>query len=238
MKIWGAAAIVLFLAFTPVASASSVSSNAATRRATSVLLTARDFGGGWSSGPGESTGPRPACVGGSPTPAAAGVAARDYAAHSGGPFANQIVYAYTTSKAAGAVWNRLMRRSFLGCLTRNLSQNSFGGLGFTVLDAGVLRQPVVNVENAGYEITAAATSGSQASPRLLYLDLLLLRRGPTLTTLSLVSLGAPPLASVETSLARIAASRLEDLDISTARKTAIPHVAPPRERTTAPNFTG
>jgi len=123
-----------------------------------------------------------------------------------GPFASQTAYAYASGAEAGAVWQAIARPRLLRCVAQSLARSSGGGVHFAVTGKRLLTLPGLSVRAAGYRVTGTASVPSQTVN--VYLDVLLLGGGDTVTELSISSFLRPASRGLELRLARTVAGRI------------------------------
>jgi hypothetical protein len=128
-----------------------------------------------------------------------------------GPFLSQTAYAYLTVAQAGVVWRRVVTSRLLRCAAAALRAGSGGGTTFTVSSRkvvplqGLARTPA-GVTVARYRIGGSASAAGQTLP--VYLDELVVSRGPLITAIDVTSFSDPPADKLERRILRRAVSRL------------------------------
>ena len=131
-----------------------------------------------------------------------------YRESSAGPFLSQSVFVYGSSTGAVRFYQAVARPSALDCLVRSVT--SVGGTGqsiaFTISKREALPAPKVGVTASAYRVVGRAAT--QAQHVTIYVDVVLLQRGPTISQLSFSSFSAPVAGSDELRVARAAATRL------------------------------
>jgi hypothetical protein len=198
------------LASTASGAGATHSTPAGTAVAQQALLRHADLGRGWTGMPAPEKVPGLTCSGFSPPLTGAvqtGAAiSPTFQQGSTGPFASQTAYSYATGAEAGAVWNALAQPHLLRCVAQSLAGGSTGGVHFAVTGKHLLTPPNVSVRAAGYRVTGTATVPYQTVN--VYLDVLLLGGGDTVTELSISSFFEPPSRALERRLARTVAGRI------------------------------
>jgi hypothetical protein len=210
----GAAAIVVALCLI----APSVADGSITRRdapagdavARGVLLRRADFGNGWSSAPGPRSVPPLTCSRFSPPIRAAVTEVGDavsptFRQSSSGPFVSQLAYVYASGAQRAQVWRAVVQPRLVRCVAESLSAGSGHGVRFRVTGKRLLRLPRLGVAAAGYRASGEAISQGQAID--VFLDMLVLGSGRTITAISISSFEQPAARAVELRLARAVASR-------------------------------
>jgi hypothetical protein len=184
---------------------------AGTTLAASALLRRSDFGRGWRvSAPPPRSVPRPTC----PRfhPATKGVvevgaaASPTFSGGSSGPFVSQSAFAFATSAQRAAFWHAVSRPGLLRCVEDSLRHGSAGGVHFTVAGGRALPLPALGVQAHGYRVRGTANTTNQSVD--VYVDLILLGRGRTVSGLSVSSFEQPVARRLELRLARVVAARL------------------------------
>lgn len=175
-----------------------------------TLLRRSDFGPGWSaSSPPRSVPPltcrrfHPA-TGGVVEDGAAG--SPTFSAGSSGPFVSQDAYAYATGAQAGEFWRRSTKAGLLRCLSDSLKSGSAGGVRFTVTGSRPLALAGLPTPARFYRVSGTATMPDQAVD--VFLDMIVMSRGRTVTEISVSSLEQAPARQLELRLARTVAGRL------------------------------
>lgn len=194
-----------------VAVAAVAHTSGGTALARAVLLRRSDLGHGWSvdtPAPGQVpilTCPRfsPGINGAVETGAAA---SPTFDAGTSGPFVSQTAYAYATSAQEAIVWRAVVRPPLLGCVAESLLSGSGQGVHFAVTSMRGLRLPKLSTPADGYGVSGTATSSGVSID--VYLDVLVLARGQTITAISLSSFQRPVTLRNALRLARIVAGRM------------------------------
>jgi hypothetical protein len=88
----------------------------------------------------------------------------------------------------------------------SLRHGSGGGIRFATTHQGQLGLPKLGARRSGYRVAGTATTTAQTIN--VYLDMVVLARGRTLTAISLSSFSEPVTRSLELGIARRAAARL------------------------------
>jgi hypothetical protein len=210
-------AIVLALA---LAGASASTATALTRHhsaagdtlAGQLLLRRSDFGSGWSTSPAPRTVPALVCPRFSPaTPHVTEVGAAaspTFKAGSTGPFVSQSAYEYETGAQRAAFWGRVARPALLRCVADSLTHGSSSGVRFTVTGKRLLALPTLSSRAIGYRVSGTGNTGGESIN--VYLDLIVLGRGRSVTAISLSTLEQPVARRLELRLARTVAARMSD----------------------------
>ncbi|HJS94325.1 MAG TPA: hypothetical protein VJ741_08680, partial [Solirubrobacteraceae bacterium] len=169
-----------------------------------------DFGRSWTHTPAPKRVPGLTCPAFSPTLAGVvqtGAAiSPTFQAGSSGPFASQTAYAYASASEAQTVWREVARRRLERCVAASLVRSTRGGVHFSVRSKRLLALPSLPVHAMGYRVFGTASIPNQTVN--VYLDVVLLGGGKTVTELSISSFLAPVARSFELRLARIVAGRV------------------------------
>lgn len=206
------------LAGTPGAAVARAADGATANRPTAAgkaharegLLRPSDFGRSWTHTRAPKRVPGLTCPAFSP--ALAGVVqtgaaiSPTFQAGSSGPFASQTAYAYASASEAQTVWREVARRRLLRCVAASLVRSTRGGVHFSVRSKRLLALPSLPVHAMGYRVFGTASIPNQTVN--VYLDVVLLGGGTTVTELSISSFLAPVARSFELRLARIVAGRV------------------------------
>ncbi|MGH2884991.1 MAG: hypothetical protein ACRDPA_20190 [Solirubrobacteraceae bacterium] len=175
-----------------------------------ALLNRSDLGRRWTSMPAPRTVPGLTCPAFSPTLSGVvqtGAAiSPTFQAGATGPFASQTAYAYANGSEEATVWRELARPHLLTCVAASLVRSASSGVHFKVNGKHLFTLPSLAVNAMGYRVTGTATVPNQTVD--VYLDVLLLGGGTTVTELSFSSFVEPMARAVELRLARIVAGRL------------------------------
>ena len=178
--------------------------------ARNALLRRSDVGRAWTSTPAPKTAPGLTCPAFSP--ALAGVVqsgaatSPTFLATSTGPFASQTAYAYASASEEQTVWGEVARPQLLTCIAASLVRSTRGGVHFVVTNKRLLTLPSLPVHAMGYRVVGTASVPNQTVN--VYLDVLLLGAGTTVTELSLSSFLQPVASAFELRLARIVGGRV------------------------------
>lgn len=173
------------------------------------LLRRSDLGRGWTSTPAPKAVPGLTCP--AFTPALSGVVqtgaaiSPTFQATSTGPFASQTAYMYANASEAQTVWREVARPHLLTCVAASLVRSARGA-HFAVTSKRVLTLPGLPVHAIGYRVAGTASVPNQTVN--VYLDVLLLGAGTTVTELSVSRFLQPPSRGFELRLARIVAGRV------------------------------
>lgn len=127
-----------------------------------------------------------------------------FAESAAGPFLAQIAYVYASGEQRQTIWRQVVRPRLLTCVAAALRQGSAHGVQFTVTGRRRLRLPRLTGQRAGYRAQGTATGAGQSVP--VYLDMLVLGRGASISELSITSFDSPVTAGLEARLARRAAA--------------------------------
>lgn len=125
---------------------------------------------------------------------------------SSGPFISETSYAYASKPQASEVWSSVVQPGLARCAAQALIAGSGGGVRFTVLSKQELGLPRLPVNATRYRVHGTATSSGQSVD--VYLDMVVLGRGPAVAALSVSSFEVPVMLKLELRLARAAAGRL------------------------------
>jgi len=129
-----------------------------------------------------------------------------YGQSSSGPFVSQTAYAYGSGSQQGRVWNALARPKLVRCVAQALLAGSGGGVHFTVTGRQTLGLPALPANARGYRVSGTATTTGQTVN--VFLDMILLGRGQTISALSISTFQVPVASRLELRLAGAAARRL------------------------------
>ena len=124
----------------------------------------------------------------------------------GGPFASQTAYVFGSAAQAADYWRRVVTRRLESCVASSLIDGSGNGVTFTVDRKQLLPLPRIGDRDAAYRVVGTATVPDQRVG--VYLDMLVVGRGPALSAISFTSFSVPPTRSLELRLARVVARRL------------------------------
>ena len=186
------------------------STPAGTALAQHALLRRADLGRGWTGTAAPKTVPDLTCPGFSPALTGVvqtgAVISPTFQRSPTGPFASQTAYTYASGAEAGAVWQAVARPRLLRCVAASLVRGSGDGVHFAVTGKRLLTLPSLSVRAAGYRVTGTASVPSQTVN--VYLDVLLLGGGDTVTELSISSFLQPASRALELRVARIVAGRI------------------------------
>lgn len=206
----GALALAALLAATAGAAVTSHPTPAGKAVARKALLRRSDFGRGWTSMPAPQTVPGLTCSAFSPALSGVvqtgGAISPTYEQSPTGPFASQTAYVYANGSAEATVWREVARAHLLTCVAASLVRSASGGVHFRVTGKHLLTLPALPVNAMGYRVTGTATVPTQTVN--VYLDVLLLGGGTTVTELSFSSFLQPMARAFELRLARIVAGRM------------------------------
>lgn len=182
-----------------------------TALAASALLRRSDFGRGWRvTAPPLRSAPALTCPRFHPPTTGVvevgAAASPTFSGGSSGPFVSQDAYAYATDAEEGAFWRQVARPALMRCVEASLVHGSAGGVHFKVTGARQLPLPPLGARASGYRVRGTANATNQSVD--VYVDLILLGRGRTVTALSLSSFEQPVGRRFELSLARTVAGRM------------------------------
>ena len=178
--------------------------------ARNLLLRPSDLGRSWTSTPAPTTVPGLTCPGFSPS--LSGVVqtgsaiSPTFQASSTGPFASQTAYAYASASEEETVWREVARPHLLTCVAASLVRSTRGGVHFSVKSKRLVALPSLPVHAMGYRVVGTASVPNQTVN--VYLDVVLLGGGTTVTELSFSSFLQPLARGFELRLARIVAGRV------------------------------
>lgn len=209
----GACAGVVALGLIAPAAATAIARHvtpAGTALARRALLGRGDFGKGWSSEPAPRAVPPLTCPRFSPALGGAtevgDAASPTFRGSSNGPFVSQSVYVYATAGQRAAVWRAVVRRPLLRCVAASLAGGSGHGVRFAVTGKRLLSLPRIGVAAAGFR--ASGTASTQGESIDVFLDVVVLGSGRTITAVSISSFEQPVARALELRLARSVAQRL------------------------------
>jgi hypothetical protein len=175
-----------------------------------ALLRRGDLGRGWSGSPAPKKVPELTCPGFSPplqgVVETGSATTPTFQGSSSGPFVSETAYAYATAAQQGTVRGKVGQPGLLRCVAASLAQGSSNGVRFTVTDKRLLTLPKLAARAAGYRVTGTASRPGQTID--VYLDVLLLGRGETVTEISISSFAQPVARAFELRLGRIVARRM------------------------------
>jgi hypothetical protein len=173
------------------------------------LLKRSDLGRGWTSMPAPKKVPPLTCPAFSP--GLSGVVqigaaiSPTFQATLSGPFASQTAYAYASAAEERTVWREVARPHLLTCIAASLVRSG-GGAHFSVKSKRLLPLPALTVHAVGYRVAGTASVPNQTVN--VWLDVLLLGSGTTVTEVSVSSFLEPPARGFELRLARVVAGRM------------------------------
>lgn len=178
--------------------------------ARAALLRRGDVGKGWGSAPGPRKVPPLACPRFSPpvhgVTEEGDAVSPTFRQSSSGPFLTQDAYVYGTAAQRATVWRALARPRYLRCVAASVTGGSGHGVRFAVTGKRLLSLPRLGVAAAGYRVRGTATTQGVSTD--VFLDVLLLGSGRTITAISLSTFEQPVARALELRLARTAAGRL------------------------------
>jgi hypothetical protein len=130
-----------------------------------------------------------------------------YRESASGPFVSQSTYVYDSAAGAVRYYQQVARPGALDCLVRSVASGGAAqGVAFTISKQQSLPAPNVGVTAAAYRVVGRATV--QAQKVTVYVDVVLLQHGATISEVSFASFLAPFAPSDELRVARAAARRL------------------------------
>jgi hypothetical protein len=199
------------LAGPALAAAASHDAASGTTLARAALLQRTELGNGWSvAAPAPARVPpltcpafKPSTVGVVQTGAAASPTFR---ASTSGPFVSQAAYAYETDAQETRVWRAVVRRRLLACAAATLLSGASDDVSFAVTGKRLLALPKMFARASGYAVTGTATSSEV--PTDVYLDMVVLGRGRTITEITVSGLDQHAARHNAVHLARIVARRM------------------------------
>jgi hypothetical protein len=118
----------------------------------------------------------------------------------------QSVHVYATVSDADAAWARRTMKKVVLCMQRRLEDRSTMMSWISVVSQGTLDVPQLVPHAAAYRVTADASAGKKKAK--VYLDVLLLGRDRTLTTVVLTSYWAPLSSAFEEKVVREISERM------------------------------
>lgn len=204
-----AVALVALLAGTSGATVATHPTPAGMAAARQELLRRSDLGRGWTSMPAPRKVPAMTCPAFSPglsgVVQTGAATAPTFQATSSGPFASQTAYAYASASEEQTVWREVARKHLLTCIAASLVRSG-GGARFAVKSKRLLPLPSLPVHAIGYRVAGTASVPNQTVN--VWLDVLLLGSGTTVTEVSVSSFLEPPARGLELRLARVVAGRM------------------------------
>ncbi|HEY6961297.1 MAG TPA: hypothetical protein VI408_05335 [Gaiellaceae bacterium] len=201
----------LFAALTVTVAAGVHHTAAGNAAAHTALLTHSDLGAAWITGATPKKVGSLVCSGTSSvkgvteTGAAVGPTYRRSAA---GPFVSESTFVYDSAVGAARYYGQVARPNALACLAQGLilGGNPAKGVSFTVTKRLALVAPHVSAAAVEYRVIGRAVT--QAQRVTVYLDVVLLQKGATISELAFSSFSAPVSAGEELRIARAATARL------------------------------
>ena len=183
---------------------------AGTAAAHAALLHRADLGAGWVAGA------TPKKVGALTCGTAAAVkgvvetgsaVSPTYQSSGTGPFVSQSAYVYSSAAGAAKLFAQVGGNTALTCLAQSfLGADPSANVAFTAGTQQTLRAPKVNGQATAYRVVGRAIVSAQKVT--VYVDIVLIQRGDTISTISYASFSVPLAAGVEARIARAAANRL------------------------------
>jgi hypothetical protein len=193
---------ILLAAGTPAAHHTT----AGTKAARDSLLTAADFGRGWRGAKAAQRGLLVSCPGHAPS--AKGIietgaaASPTFSAAQTGPFVQQNTSVYATAAQANTWWSRAVTPSLVTCVARDLAALAARGVKVKLDSAGKLAVTTTAAHTAGYRVVATANG------KKLYMDVIVIGSGATITDVTISAFIAPVPAKTEQALAKVVARKL------------------------------
>jgi hypothetical protein len=193
---------ILLAAGTPAAHHTT----AGTKAARASLLTAADFGRGWRGAKAAQRGILVSCPGHAPS--AKGIietgaaASPTFSAAQTGPFVQQNTSVYATAAQANTWWSRAVTPSLVTCVARDLAALAARGVKVKLDSAGKLAVTTTAAHTAGYRVVATANG------KKLYMDVIVIGSGATITDVTISAFIAPVPAKTEQALAKVVARKL------------------------------
>lgn len=179
---------------------------AGTKAARASLLTRADFGKGWSAAKAAQRGILVSCRGHAPN--AKGVvetgaaASPTFSAAQTGPFVQQNTSVYASAAQAGTWWDRAVTPSLVTCVADDLAALAARGVKVKLDSAGKLAVTTSAAHTAGYRVVATANG------KRLYMDVIVIGSGATITDITISSFIAPVPSATEQALAKVVARKL------------------------------
>lgn len=174
------------------------------------LISGRDFGSGWNSSPAPKTVPALTCPAFDPSFGKAvetgAAASRRYENSDAGPFVSESTHVFETAGQAAKVASRVMRPGLIRCVRSSLTGGSGQGVTYEISRAHALSVPKLGARDAGYRVAGSASQPYQVVN--VYLDLVVIQAGQTVTELSFASLLQAPSSGFEQRVARLVARRI------------------------------
>jgi len=180
--------------------------SAGTQAARASLLTASDFGKGWTAAKAAQRGILVSCPG--HTPSAKGIvetgvaASPTFSAAQTGPFVEQNRSVYATAAQAGTWWGHAVTPSLVTCVARDLTALAARGVKVKLLSAAKLAVTSTATHTAGYRVVA------DANGKRLYMDVIVIGSGATITDITISSFITPVPTKTEQALATVIARKL------------------------------
>jgi hypothetical protein len=119
---------------------------------------------------------------------------------------SQVAYVYATGAQRATVWNALVRPRLVRCVAASLAAGSGDGVRFMVTGKRLVSLPKLGVAAAGYRVGGTATSQGQSVD--VFLDMVVLGSGRTISAISISTFEQPVARALEIRLARAVARRL------------------------------
>jgi hypothetical protein len=125
---------------------------------------------------------------------------------SSGPFVSETAHAYATNTQQSIVWRAVVRPSLVRCAVASLRNGGAAGVSFTVTGKHALALPRLPAPVAGYRVSGTASLAYQVIN--VYLDTLVVGRGPTIAEIAVSSVEQPPPRPLELRLLRTVTHKL------------------------------
>jgi hypothetical protein len=176
-----------------------------------ALLRFADLGKGWAGTPPGRSVPQLGCPAFNPAVRRAieigDAASPTFRQSRSGPFVTQDAYAFATGAQQAAVWKALVRPRLLRCVAASLAHGGGQGVRFTVTGKRLLHLPALPLAAAAYRVNGTANTQGQSVD--VFLDMLVLGSGRTITAISISSFEEPVTQKLELRLARAVATRIK-----------------------------
>jgi hypothetical protein len=180
--------------------------SAGTKAARASLLSAADFGKGWTGAKAAQRGILVSCPGHAPS--AKGIvetgaaASPTFSAAQTGPFVQQNTSVYASAAQAGTWWSRAVTPTLVTCVADDLSALAARGVKVKLDSAAKLPVTTTATHTAGYRVIATANG------KKLYMDVIVIGSGATITDITISSFINPVPAKTEQALAKLVARKL------------------------------
>jgi hypothetical protein len=182
--------------------------SADTSAAQASLLKSTDFTKGWTGTASTQNGVALSCNGHSVTGAGivetGAAASPDFSAGQTGPFVSQNTSVYATPAQASTYWRRAVTPGLVTCAAQTLEALRSRGITVTITSQGKRSLSTTLAHTAAYRVVAKVGKNKLT----YYLDVVILGKGKTVTSLTIISIQAPTPVKVEAAFASLIASRL------------------------------